>query len=82
MTTASALPCGACGADLLQRPHDTRCPRRRAEADLRAVEIAPPAWRVLRLSRDPAVRRLEELLEECSRRARAWLKVRGRSFPC
>ncbi len=77
----SAFDCGACGADLLQRPHDTRCPRRRLEADLRAVEIAPPAWRVLHLSRDPAVKPVEDLLERCNRGARAWLAVRGRSFP-
>jgi hypothetical protein len=59
--------CEACGARLMDRPHDARCPRERPLVE--------------RLALTDEDRRLEDLLEVCTRRAlAAWLRS-GRTMP-
>lgn len=73
--------CRACHRALAYDPHRPDCPA------LRAIDIAPPArrtppaWKVTRVARDARGRALEEKLEACNLKARAWLKARGRAFP-
>jgi hypothetical protein len=76
VTAPLALVCGGCGSDLAVDLHRPDC------GALRTAYIGRPPWQILRLARDEGGRRLEDLLEQCNRRARAWLAVRGRPFPC
>lgn len=62
--------CAGCGARLMSEPHHPTCPKRPVDPWDRGEP-----WRVRRMALSPAMRRFEEQLEECNRRAyAAWLK--------
>ncbi len=83
MTAPAAVPCPACRQVLPLDPHLAGCPEIQARAATARAprELGRQGYAVLRLAEDPRGRHLEETLESCNRRARAWLQVRGRAFP-